>query len=47
VPRKLHIGGHERREGWEILDANAGPLVDHVGDAGDLSRFADGSFAEL
>lgn len=47
MPRRLHIGGKEAREGWEILDARPGPHVDHVGDARDLSRFDDGSFAEL
>lgn len=47
MPRRLHIGGQQRRDGWEILDANAGPLVDHVGDAADLSRFSDGSFEEI
>ncbi len=45
--RKLHIGGHVRAEGWEVFDANAGPVVDHVGDAGDLSRFATGTFAAV
>lgn len=47
MDRRLHIGGHVQRTGWEIFDANPGPLVDHVGDAIDLSRFADGSFTEL
>ena len=47
MQRKLHIGGHEQRSGWEILDANPGPLVDHVGNANDLSRFADGTFSEI
>jgi predicted SAM-dependent methyltransferase len=46
-PRKLHIGGQVRADGWEILDANAGPLVDHVGDAGDLGRFEAGAFAAV
>ncbi|GMW08312.1 MAG: methyltransferase domain-containing protein [Gammaproteobacteria bacterium] len=45
--RRLHIGGRERREGWEILDALAGGHVDHVGDASDLSRFAEGTFSML
>lgn len=45
--RRLHIGGHQRRAGWEIFDANAGPVVDHVGDAGDLSRFSDACFEEI
>jgi len=45
--RRLHIGGEERRDGWEILDANPGPQVDHQGDAADLSRFADATFSEI
>ncbi|MBL8197847.1 MAG: methyltransferase domain-containing protein [Chromatiales bacterium] len=45
--RRLHIGGHERREGWEIFDALPREGVDHRGDAADLSRFPDGTFAEL
>jgi predicted SAM-dependent methyltransferase len=47
MERKLHIGGKEQRPGWEILDVNAGPHVDHVGNAVDLARFADGSFTEV
>jgi predicted SAM-dependent methyltransferase len=42
--RKLHIGGWVRTDGWEVLDANPGPAVDHVGDAGDLTRFPDATF---
>lgn len=42
--RRLHIGGQVRVEGWEVLDANAGPAVDHVADARDLSQFADETF---
>jgi predicted SAM-dependent methyltransferase len=45
--RKLHIGGQIRSDGWEVLDANPGPAVDHVGDARDLSQFADGTFAAI
>jgi predicted SAM-dependent methyltransferase len=45
--RRLHIGGTVRVEGWEVLNAIAGPHVDHVGNAEDLSRFADGSFEVL
>ncbi len=47
MERKLHIGGKDPRPGWEILDVNPGPHVDHVGDAVDLSRFADGTFGEV
>jgi predicted SAM-dependent methyltransferase len=42
--RKLHIGGWVRTEGWEVLDANPGPAVDHVGNAGNLGQFGDGTF---
>jgi predicted SAM-dependent methyltransferase len=44
VSRKLHIGGRIPHSEWEILDALPGPHVDHLGDARDLSRFADGTF---
>lgn len=45
--RKLHIGGQVRATGWEVMDANAGPVVDHVGDARDLGRFGDETFAAV
>jgi predicted SAM-dependent methyltransferase len=45
--RKLHIGGKVRVPGWENLNVLAGPTVDHVGDAVDLARFADATFAEI
>lgn len=45
--RRLHIGGRVRKDGWEVLNALAGPAVDHLGDAQDLSRFPDASFAEI
>lgn len=47
MTRRLHIGGRVRAEGWEVLDANPGPCVDHVGNANDLSRFADDTFAAI
>jgi predicted SAM-dependent methyltransferase len=47
APRRLHIGGEERSEGWEILNILPGPHVDHLGNANDLSRFSDGSFQEI
>lgn len=46
-PRKLHIGGRVPAKGWEILDINPGPNVDHVSDAGDLRCFADDTFAQV
>jgi predicted SAM-dependent methyltransferase len=45
--RRLHIGGVERTEGWEVLNALPGPAVDHVGNAADLRRFPDGTFTTL
>jgi len=47
MPRKLHIGGKISAMGWEILNVLDGTNVDHTGDAVDLSRFADATFAEL
>jgi predicted SAM-dependent methyltransferase len=44
---KLHIGGWEQREGWSILDALPGPIVDYVGNCSDLSFLPDGSCAEV
>jgi len=45
--RKLHIGGHVRAPGWEVIDANPGPCVDHVGNAGNLSRFETATFTDV
>jgi predicted SAM-dependent methyltransferase len=45
--RRLHIGGKVRKDGWEVLNVNPGPHVDHLGNAKDLSRFADGTFLEI
>jgi predicted SAM-dependent methyltransferase len=42
--RKLHIGGLEARNGWEVLDVVPHPHVDHLGNAADLSRFSDATF---
>ena len=47
MSRKLHIGGQVRAAGWEVLDANPGPHVDHVGNASLMTRFEDGSFGEI
>lgn len=43
-PRRLHIGGVERKPGWEILNIKPGPEVDHVGDIKNLEPFADETF---
>ena len=45
--RRLHIGGQVREPGWEVIDANPGPCVDHVGNAADLSRFEAGTFTDV
>jgi predicted SAM-dependent methyltransferase len=46
-PLRLHIGGTEAKEGWKILNIQAGPKVDFVGDCTDLGQFADASVDEL
>jgi predicted SAM-dependent methyltransferase len=43
----LHIGGKVRHPDWKILDITPGDHVDFVGDASDLSRFADGSIKNI
>ncbi len=45
--RRLHIGGEQRVDGWEIINAVDAPYVDHLGNAADLSIFADGTFESL
>ncbi|MBF0179814.1 MAG: methyltransferase domain-containing protein [Magnetococcales bacterium] len=40
-PLRLHIGGKEVKEGWKILNIQAGPGVDYVGSCTDLGRFPD------
>lgn len=47
APRKLHIGGTEKKKGWEILNVLDGPGVEHVGDARDLSRFENDTFSAI
>jgi len=47
MTRKLNIGGKVATPGWEVIDALPSPCVDHLGNAGDLSRFEDATFAEL
>ena len=47
MTRKLHIGGQVSADGWEVLDANPGPHVHHVGNAADLSRFSNETFSEI
>lgn len=45
--RRLHIGGNVRVEGWEVLNANPAPYVDHVCNANSLPQFPDNTFAEI
>jgi predicted SAM-dependent methyltransferase len=40
---KLHIGGQEKHPDWKILDVEPREEVDYVGNALDLSQFADDS----
>jgi predicted SAM-dependent methyltransferase len=44
---RLHIGGEQVREGWSIVNIQARPGVDHVGNCTDLSPFADASCSEI
>lgn len=43
-PRRLHIGGRVQAAGWENFNLASEPTAQHVGDAKDLSRFADKTF---
>jgi len=45
--RQLHIGGVVAAPGWEIFNAVAGPHVDFLGNAADLSRFSDNTFDRI
>lgn len=45
--RRLHIGGKVAHPEWEVLDAFPGAHVNHIGNANDLSRFPDGTFAAV
>ncbi len=45
--RRLHIGANERKDGWEVFSIVPSEIVDHVGDARELSRFFDNTFYEL
>uniref|UniRef100_B8HX12 Methyltransferase type 11 domain-containing protein n=1 Tax=Cyanothece sp. (strain PCC 7425 / ATCC 29141) TaxID=395961 RepID=B8HX12_CYAP4 len=40
---KLHIGGKQPHPDWKILDIEARPEVDFVGNAANLEQFADDS----
>ena len=47
MPRNLHIGGQVRTPGWEVLNVNRGPCVDHVADAADLGEFPSDTFEKI
>ncbi len=47
APIRLHIGGTHPHPDWKILNVQAGPGVDYVGDCTDLSRFTDASVSEV
>jgi predicted SAM-dependent methyltransferase len=44
---RLHIGGKETRDGWQIFNVVAAPGVDYVGHCCDLSALPDGSCQEV
>ncbi len=44
---KLHLGGTEPHSDWKILDIEPRPEVDFIGDAADLSQFADHSIETI
>jgi predicted O-linked N-acetylglucosamine transferase (SPINDLY family)/predicted SAM-dependent methyltransferase len=46
-PIRLHIGGQVAHPDWKIFDALPRPEVDFLGNAKDLSQFADGSIAAI
>lgn len=47
MARRLHIGGKQASEGWEVLNTIPAPYVNHVCNANDLSRFSDNTFSEI
>lgn len=46
-PLNLHIGGKQAHPDWKILDVLERPEVDYVGNAADLSQFADNSIDRI
>jgi predicted SAM-dependent methyltransferase len=44
---RLHVGGEQVREGWSILNIQAGPNVDYVSNCTDLSLFPDKACSEI
>jgi predicted SAM-dependent methyltransferase len=47
MARRLHIGGQVKTPGWDVLDVNPNPCVDHVGNASDLSAFENDCFEQI
>lgn len=47
MTRRLHIGGMVKSDGWEILNVNPAPYVDHVCNASNLAQFPDNTFVEI
>ena len=43
----LHIGGKQRKDGWQVLNIQPGEHVDFVGDISDLSQFKIESFEKV
>lgn len=43
----LHIGGQEAHPNWKILDIEARPEVDFIGDASSLNQFQDNSIEQI
>jgi predicted SAM-dependent methyltransferase len=46
-PLRLHLGGKQAKPGWKILNVQAGPDVDYVGDCTRLAQFGDGAVHEV
>ena len=44
---KLHIGGTENKDGWQIFNIQSGPHTDFKGTVTDLSRFEDKTIDEI
>ena len=47
MPRRLLIGGREPAHGWEVVNVQPAPYVDHVCNANDLCQFDDNSVTEI
>lgn len=47
MTRKLHLGGQQKSEGWEVLNALPADYVDHVCNANNLEQFEDNTFEEI